>query len=134
MTQIILYLTTGLLFIIADVVMLRYVMRPLFDRHIGNLMLADPRLIPAAMFYFGYVVGVVLLVSLPALRAQLPMQALINGALLGALAYGTFEFTSYAIMRDWHIQMVIVDVVWGAILTSFIAWGGVVLTQKILGT
>jgi uncharacterized membrane protein len=134
MTQIILYLTTGLLFIIADVVMLRYVMRPLFDRHIGNLMLADPRLIPAAMFYFGYVVGVVLLVSLPALRAQLPMQALINGALLGALAYGTFELTSYAIMRDWHIQMVIVDVVWGAILTSFIAWGGVVLTQKILGT
>ena len=134
MTFAFIYVSTVLLFVITDLAMLSFVMRPLFERQIGHLMLADPRLLPAAVFYLGFVAGVVWLVSLPALRAQVPLQAAINGAILGALAYGTYEFTSYAIMRDWHIKMVVVDVIWGAVLTGFIAWGGVVITQKFFGS
>ncbi|MDZ7905304.1 MAG: DUF2177 family protein [Cypionkella sp.] len=54
-------------------------------------------------------------------------------AIIGAMAYGTYEFTSYAIMKDWHISMVMSDVAWGTVLTAVSAWGGVAITRAIFG-
>ena len=47
-----------------------------------------------------------------------------------ALAYGTFEFTAYAILAPWALRMVITDTLWGTVLTGFAAWAGVVLTRR----
>ncbi len=130
MTQIlILYAVTAVVFLGLDALMLTRVMRPLFETHIGPLLLDSPRLGPAALFYLAYVAGVLWFVSLPALRDAAPAQALISGAILGAMAYGTYEFTNLATLRDWSWQMVIVDVTWGAVLTGFSAWAGVALLR-----
>ncbi|MGQ3489338.1 DUF2177 family protein [Roseovarius pacificus] len=132
MQIVILYLTTAALFLVFDAVMLKTVMNPLFKEHVGDWLLNDIRLLPAIVFYLFYVGGVLWFVSLPALRAGVPVSALINGAIIGAMAYGTFEFTSYAILRDWSLQMVVVDVAWGAVLTGFSAWIGVTLTRAFI--
>jgi uncharacterized membrane protein len=134
MTLLTLVVATALIFLVLDALMLTLFMQPLFQSHIGSLMLAAPRLIPAAIFYAGYVAGLVYLVSLPALRAGEPMQALLNGFVLGAMAYGTYEFTSYAILKDWHISMVLADTAWGAVLTGVAAAGGVLVTQALVKT
>ncbi len=134
MTLLILFVSTALIFLVLDAVMLTVFMQPLFQTHIGPLMLASPRLAAAAVFYVGYVAGLLYLVSLPALRAGQPMQALVNGAVLGAVAYGTYEFTSYAIMKDWHISMLLADTTWGAVLTGLSALGGVLVTQALVKT
>ncbi|HPY48235.1 MAG TPA: DUF2177 family protein, partial [Sedimentisphaerales bacterium] len=63
------------------------------------------RLAPAAVFYLAYVAGLVYLVSLPAIRSGAPI--LIPAFLIGLMAYGTYEFTSYSIMKDWHWTMVV---------------------------
>ncbi len=47
------------------------------------------------------------------------------------MAYGTYEFTSYAIMKDWHPSMVAVDLGWGTVLTAFSAWAGVMITRAL---
>ena len=127
----VLYLSTAALFLILDAIMLTFVMRPLFDRHIGALMLENIRLVPAAAFYLAYVAGLLYLVSVPALRGNAPV--LIPAAIIGAMAYGTYEFTSYAIMKDWHWQMVMTDTLWGTLLTALSAWGGVAITRAIYG-
>lgn len=132
MTLFVLALSTALIFLVLDAVMLTIVLQPLFRSHIGALMLDSPRLVPAAMFYAGYVAGLMYLVSLPALRAGDPVQALVNGAILGALAYGTYELTSYTILKDWHLSMVLVDTTWGAVLTGLAAMGGVLITQALV--
>lgn len=132
MTLFVLALSTALIFLVLDAVMLTMVLQPLFRSHIGALMLDSPRLVPAAMFYAGYVAGLMYLVSLPALRAGDPVQALVNGAILGALAYGTYELTSYTILKDWHLSMVLVDTTWGAVLTGLAAMGGVLITQALV--
>lgn len=132
MQIVILYLTTAAVFLVFDAVMLKTVMNPLFKEHVGDWLLNDIRLLPAIVFYLFYVGGVLWFVSLPALRAGVPVSALINGAIIGAMAYGTFEFTSYAILRDWSLQMVVVDVAWGAVLTGFSAWIGVTLTRAFI--
>ncbi|MEP3333116.1 DUF2177 family protein [Sedimentitalea sp.] len=129
MQTVVLYLITAVVFLAVDAVMLKTVMKPLFEKHIGDWLLDDIRLLPATVFYLFYVAGVLWFVSLPALRSGLPVNALIGGAIIGAMAYGTYEFTNYSTLRDWSLQMVAVDVTWGGVLTAFSAWTGVTLTR-----
>ena len=128
-----LYVVTAGFFLVVDAIMLTKVMRPLFESHLGDQLRDSPRLGAAALFYLFYVVGVLVFVSLPALRADAPMQALWMGALLGAVAYGTYEFTSFAVMKGWHWQMVLADTLWGAALTGGAALVGVLVTRAATG-
>lgn len=129
MQIIVLYLITATVFLLLDAVMLKTVMKPLFEQHIGDWLLDEIRMRPAIAFYLFYVAGVLWFVSLPALRTGMPVNALIGGAILGAMAYGTYEFTNYATLQDWSLQMVAADVTWGAFLTGFSAWVGVSVTR-----
>jgi uncharacterized membrane protein len=72
----------------------------------------------------------VFLVSIPALRDANPGRAALHGAMIGAMAYGTYEFTSMSIMKNWSWSMVAVDTSWGAVLTGFSAWAGVTLMMR----
>lgn len=126
---LLLYLVTAGVFLILDAIMLSTVMKPLFESHIGDLMADQLRLGPAALFYLAYVAGVLWFVSLPALRADAPLTALLTGAALGALAYGTYEFTNLATLRGWSWRMLVVDLTWGAVLTGVSAWAGVMVAR-----
>ncbi|MBW0159517.1 DUF2177 family protein [Sedimentimonas flavescens] len=120
-----LYLITAAAFLLTDIVGIRLLIRPVFERHVGHL-LADPmRLAPATVFYLAYVAGVLWFVSIPALKAGAPLQALMGGMVLGLLCYGTYEMTNYATLRDWSVQQVVIDGLWGVALTGFAAWAGV---------
>ncbi|MDP4891239.1 DUF2177 family protein [Cypionkella sp.] len=127
MQTLTLYLATTAIFLILDAAMLTLHMQPLFQRHLGAALLDSPRMGPAAAFYLAYIAGLLYLVSLPALKSGAPL--LLPAAVLGAMAYGTYEFTSYAIMKDWSPVMVATDVIWGTVLTATSAWGGVALTR-----
>ncbi|NIY78211.1 MAG: DUF2177 family protein [Rhodobacteraceae bacterium] len=125
----ILYVSTALIFFVVDAIGLRLLIKPVFERHIGHLF-ADPfRVGPAALFYLGYVAGVLWFVSWPALRDNDPVMALIGGVFLGLLAYGTYEFTNYATLKDWSVQQVLTDTIWGGFLTGMAAWAGVLITR-----
>lgn len=124
-----LYLSTAAIFLVIDAIMLRLYMAPLFERYIGPMMLENIRIAPAAIFYLAYVAGLLYLVSVPALKSGAPI--LIPAAILGFMAYGTFEFTNYAILKGWHWRMVVTDVAWGTVLTAVSAWGGVAITKAI---
>ncbi|MCA0043184.1 DUF2177 family protein [Celeribacter litoreus] len=124
-----LYFSTAFIFLAVDAVGLKLLIKPIFERHVGHL-LADPfRLVPAALFYLGYVGGVIWFVSWPALRDDHALTALVGGVLLGLLAYGTYEFTNYATLSDWSAEQVITDTLWGGALTGFAAWAGVSITR-----
>ncbi len=126
-----LYLITAVIFFVIDAIGLRLMIKPVFERHVAHLF-ADPfRIGPAALFYLGYVAGVLWFVSVPAIDHGNPVTALIGGALLGLLAYGTYEFTNYATLRDWSPIQVVVDTLWGGLLTGVSAWAGVLATRAV---
>lgn len=129
----ILYAITAVLFLVIDAVMLTLVMKPLFTRHIGDVMRDSPMMAPAGLFYLAYVAGLVFLVSTPALRDLAPGRAALHGAIIGGMAYGTYEFTSMSIMKNWSWAMVATDTTWGAFLTGFCAWAGVMIMMRISG-
>ena len=132
MIHVLLYIVTAIVFLALDVVMLKKVMYPLVSSKIGPMMLEDLRMGPAAVFYLFYVVGVVWFVSIPALNVGSIAQAFFAGAVLGALAYGTYEFTNFATLKGWTAQMVMVDVIWGAVLTGTSAAVGVAVTKHFM--
>ncbi|CUH69201.1 putative membrane protein [Thalassovita autumnalis] len=131
MNIVFLYLATALIFFVVDVIGLKLFIKPVFEQHVGHLFAEDFRLGAAGLFYLGYVAGIVWFVSLPAMRADDPSAALIGGILLGLMAYGTYEFTNYATLKDWTMQQVVLDTIWGAALTGVAAWGGVSMLRAI---
>ncbi|MBT8132440.1 MAG: DUF2177 family protein, partial [Gammaproteobacteria bacterium] len=115
MQIVVLYFITVTIFLALDAVMLKFVMRPVFEQQLGTWLLEDLRVTPAIAFYLFYIAGLLWLVSLPALRADTPSYALIGGAVIGAMAYGTYEFTNYATLRNWAPHMVALDIAWGTV-------------------
>jgi len=132
LTLVTLYLITVAVFLLCDFLGLSYLIRPIFERYLGDWLMSSFRLLPALIFYLFYVGGLLYFVSVPALNAGAPGQAFWNGVLLGALAYGTYEFSNFATLEKWRWNMVIADLAWGAALTGFAAYVGVQATQWLL--
>lgn len=125
MQIVLLYVTSVAFFLVVDAIVLNAFMKQLFMRHVGGLLRSPFDMAPAAFFYLFYVAGVIWLISWPALQAESIGQAALGGALLGALAYGTYEFTNKATLKGWHWSMVAIDTTWGALLTGATAAFGV---------
>jgi uncharacterized membrane protein len=130
---VLLYGVTATVFLVLDMIGIRLLVRPVFVRHVGHLLAEPLRLGPAVLFYLAYVAGLLWMVSWPALKAGDPLQALIGGMVLGLLCYGTYEMTNYATLADWSWQQVVVDGLWGTVLTGFAAWAGVAALSGRLG-
>ena len=127
----ILYAASLIVFLALDAIMLRSVISPLFREHLGDWVLDSPRFGPAVVFYAFYVAGLTALVSWPALKDGAPTQALLWGALVGAMAYGTYEFTNLATLTKWQWSMVATDLAWGTVLTGVTAWAGVTIARWV---
>lgn len=131
MKILILYAATTIIFFALDAIGLRLLIKPVFDRHVAHLYAEPFRIVPAAVFYLGYIAGVLWFVSVPALQKGDLMAALLGGVLLGVMAYGTYEFTNYATLRDWSMNQVATDILWGGALTGFSAWAGVLVARAL---
>jgi uncharacterized membrane protein len=117
------YLGTGVAFAVLDAIYLtvagQKVYRPTLD-----YALADKPALPAAViFYLVYVLGVVLLAVLPNKDAGLGKTAL-TGAMLGAMAYATYDLTNQATLRVWATRITLIDICWGTFLTAVGASAG----------
>ena len=118
------YLGALATFLIIDVIWISVVLRPVFERNLGAFLLDTPRFGTAASFYAFYIIGILYFAVAPALAAGSLRMALLNGALLGMFAYGTYEFTNFATLKGWTYTMVAIDVGWGAFLTALSAGVG----------
>ena len=126
------YAATLTVFLMVDAIWLGRVARDFYARELGGLMRARPNLLIAALFYAVYVSGIVLLAVLPALAAQSWTIALGHGLVLGLCAYGAYNITNMATLKDWPMRMSIVDLAWGTTLTGIAATGGFFLTRLFL--
>ena len=73
-------------------------------------------LVPAALFYFLYPLGVLFLALSPPAHGW--QQALGRSALLGLVAYGVYDLTNLATLKVWPAKLALVDVSWGTFITA----------------
>lgn len=107
-----------LLFLLLDGLWLGLAAKDLYAREVGPLLLESPRVLPAVIFYVGYPVGVVWMTG----GAVSATTALLRGAVLGLLVYGTYDLTNLAVLKGWSELITVVDIVWGTSLTAVVAW------------
>lgn len=121
------YVATLLTFLLLDGVWLGLLMAPTYRELLGPLMLDKPLLVPAAVFYCLYVFGCVVFVVVPALTWQ---RAAKMGALLGLVAYGTYDLTNWATLRGWSMQVSLMDWAWGTFATAVACAVGFLLANR----
>jgi uncharacterized membrane protein len=115
-----------------DGVWLATMSKRFYAARLGSLMTASPRLAPAGVFYLLYALGITLLVAVPAVNdGTALLKVFAYGALLGLVAYGTYDLTNQATLKDWPVVVTVVDLVWGALLTGVVSIISVALTRLI---
>jgi uncharacterized membrane protein len=129
-SPIIAYFSGLIAMAVLDGAWLSFATGSIYKPGIGPLM-ADKPVIPAAiLFYLIYAAGVAYLITLPALAAGSLGSAITRGAVLGFIAYGTYDLTSLAILRGWPVNVTIIDMIWGALLTAASAGAAYLMTRR----
>ena len=54
-------------------------------------------------------------------------KALINGALLGLIIYGIYNFTAAAVISNWSHHIILFDILWGTFVFSISAFIGTLI-------
>ena len=124
---LILYAATALVFFPIDFVWLSTMGKSFYSKELGGLLLDQPNLVIAGLFYLAYVAGVVILVSAPA-EGDIT-KALLMGAVLGFVAYGTYDLTNLSTVKGFTPAVAAVDIAWGTALTAVSAAGGVWISR-----
>jgi len=113
-----LYLITIPVFFAIDIVWLAVISKGFYREQLGYIMSESVKWPAALLFYLLYIGGLVLFAVMPAVEKQSLLRALVMGAALGLVAYATYDLTNYATIRDWPLVVVIVDLIWGTILSA----------------
>lgn len=109
------YIATAVAFCALDFTWLGLVAPTFYKSQIGTLLLAEPKLTPALVFYVLYVAGLVIFCVMPGIEAGSWMKAGILGGLFGLFAYATYDLSNLATLKNWTVQLSIVDMVWGSV-------------------
>lgn len=104
-----------------------------YRTHIGHLMAETPRFLPAGIFYILYITGLWFLVLSPALSSDTTTYKIfLYGVVFGAVAYGTYDLTNHATLKEWPAIVTGVDIVWGALLTGTVAVVATAVTRYFI--
>ncbi len=106
---------------VIDALWLSVIANKFYKSQVGPLLLEKPNMTAAVLFYVIYVIGIVAFVVTPALEKGSWHHAVGYGALFGFVAYATYDLTNLATLKGWSTKLVIVDLLWGAVLTAAVA-------------
>ncbi|WP_370188455.1 DUF2177 family protein [Qipengyuania sp.] len=120
MTWIVAVGVAALVFGGLDAVWLNWAGPNFYRPRLGALLAGEFRLVPALVFYCAYIAAIVWFAVRPGIAGGLGTAAL-NGALLGAICYATYDLTNQATLRHWSTTVTIADIAWGAFATAIAA-------------
>ncbi|MDO1558813.1 DUF2177 family protein [Brevundimonas sp. 2R-24] len=118
MQMVVAWITTAIVFAGVDAVWLSQMGPRLYKPVLGEILAPKPDLTAAVIFYLIYVTGLVLFVVAPALERGGLMKAVVMGALLGLMAYATYDLTNQATLRVWDWKITVIDLCWGAFVSA----------------
>jgi uncharacterized membrane protein len=121
----------ALIFLIIDILWLSFSVKYFYGPRIGHLFTDKPVMWAAAMFYIVYVFGLSVVIIEPAINFDVTFKFLFKAFMFGFVAYGTYNLTNMAALKDWSPSVVFVDMFWGASLTAFSSFYGIFLAKKL---
>ena len=132
MKYLLLYLLTSLLFFAIDMLWLGWLARDFYREKLGFVLSEEVNWTAAIVFYLLYIGGILYFAVMPGMSAGNWQTALLKGALFGFFCYATYDLTNMATIKDWPLQVVLIDILWGIVLTGSVALGSWFIGKKFL--
>ncbi|MBA8841785.1 DUF2177 family protein [Ochrobactrum sp. RH2CCR150] len=127
------YVVTAVAFLAIDSVWLSNMANVFYRPVMGDMLAPGFRLAPAVAFYVIFVFGLVFFAVRPGHIVGSGTVTLVHGALLGFVAYATYDLTNQATLKNWSWTLTIADVVWGTVLSAASAYIGYWITSRVSG-
>ena len=120
MTWIVAFIAAAVAFGALDALWLGWAGPNFYRPRLGDMLADSFRMAPALVFYAAYIAAIVWFAVRPGLANGLGAAAL-NGALLGAICYATYDLTNQATLKQWSTTVTVADICWGAFATAIAA-------------
>ncbi|MGV2066827.1 DUF2177 family protein [Agrobacterium sp. 22-226-1] len=127
------YLFTLVAFLVIDFIWLSTMASRLYRPAIGDLLAENFRLTPAVVFYLIYAAGLTFLAVRPAFQTGEWTTALLYGAVVGFMAYATYDLTNQATLKSWSTTLTVADLLWGTFVSAAAATIGYLITVRLIG-
>ncbi len=124
------YLLTILVFFLVDIVWLGVISKNLYKNYLGHLMAPKVNWTAALIFYALFIAGLVFFVINPALAKESLVYAILAGGFFGLITYGTYDLTNLATLKDWPLNITIIDLIWGTVLNALTSGITFTVVQK----
>jgi uncharacterized membrane protein len=125
------YLLTAMVFLVIDLIWLGLIAKNLYRKYLGSLMSESVNWAAAFLFYLVFIAGIFIFVINPSIEKESAVRAAGMGALFGLVTYATYDLTNYATLKGFPLNIVIIDMIWGMVLTSAVSLAGYYITRQI---
>lgn len=132
-TYAVAYIATLVVFLAADMLWLGTMVDRIYRPALGDILSASVNFPPALVFYLVYPIGLVIFAVMPGLRSGSVATAAMYGALFGFFTYATYDLSNYATLRNWTLQVTMVDIAWGTLLGAIAAAAGCLAAARFGG-
>lgn len=132
MKYILLFFITTIIFFSIDLIWLGVIAKNLYREKLGFILSTEVNWTAAIVFYIIYISGILYFAVVPSLLDAEWEKALLNGAILGFLCYATYDLTNMATIAHWPLQIVIIDIAWGTLLTGSVSVLSYLLAEKFM--
>jgi len=116
-----LYALTVPVFFIFDLIWLGVLAKGFYQKNLNALLSPKVNWPAAIIFYLIFIAGILIFAVIPAVVKDSWRHAVLWGALFGFFTYMTYEFTNLALLKNWPLNIVFVDILWGVVLCTAVA-------------
>ena len=89
--------------------------------------------IPAAILVYLFIpFGLSYLVISKNFGASPNIKILLDAFVYGVCAYSVYDLTNLATLKNWSIQMVIVDIIWGGVLSIIVTFVSLLVIKRFI--
>ncbi|MGD8962244.1 MAG: DUF2177 family protein [Desulfobacterales bacterium] len=127
-----LYVLTVPVFFIIDLIWLGVIAKGFYQRNLGYILSPNVNWPAAILFYLLYIAGILIFATIPAVTRDSWQHAMLYGALFGFFTYMTYELTNLALLKDWPLNIVVVDIIWGMALCTAVAIAGYFIARWLV--
>lgn len=125
------FVITFIVFMTIDLIWLGVVAKNLYNKYLGYIMTKNINWMAAIIFYIIFVIGMLLFVIQPALAKDSVQYLILYGMAYGFVTYATYDLTNLATLKDWPLEITIIDLIWGTTLSTLTTYFSYLIINKL---
>ncbi len=128
------YLSIAIVMVVLDFIWLAIIAEPIYKSGIGHLMASKPNLLFAGLFYMVYVLGLIMFSIKPYASNPGLRKTTVTAATFGFFVYASYDLTNLALLKNWPLNLALIDIAWGVFISSVSATVGKFVLDRFAKT